>query len=35
MLSKTGPLGFLSGMLLPFFKGKESFGYVDVVVNYA
>jgi len=34
MLRKTGPLGFLSGMLLPFFKCKESFGYVGVVVNY-
>jgi len=34
MLRKTGLLGFLSGMLLPFFKCKESFGYVGVVVNY-
>jgi len=34
MLRKTGPLGFLSGMLIPFFKCKESFGYVGVVVNY-
>jgi len=34
MLIKTGPLGFLFGMLLPFFKCKESFGYVGVVANY-
>jgi len=34
MLSKTGPLGFLSGVDLPFFKCKESFGYVGVVANY-
>jgi len=34
MLRKTGLLGFLSGMLLPFFKCKESFGDVGVVVNY-
>ena len=33
MLRKTGPLGFLSGMLLAFFKCKESFGDVGVVVN--
>jgi len=26
--------GFLSNVLLAFFKGKESFGYVGVVVNY-
>jgi len=25
MLRKTGLLGFLSGVLLPFFKCKESF----------
>jgi len=35
MLRKTETLGFLSGMLLPFFKCKESFGYVGVVVNDA
>jgi len=35
MLRKTGLLGFLSGALLPFFKCKESFGYVGVVVNDA
>ena len=34
MLRKTGLLGFLFGMLLPFFKCKESFGYVGVVYNY-
>jgi len=34
MLRKTGLLGFLSGMILPFFKGKKSLGYVGVVVNY-
>jgi len=34
MLRKTGPLGFLSNMLLPFFKCKESLGYVGIVVNY-
>jgi len=28
-------LVFLTGMLLPFFKCKESFGYVGVVVNDA
>jgi len=34
MLRKTGLLGFLSKMLIPFFKCKESFEYVGVVVNY-
>jgi len=34
MLRKTEPLGFLSGMLLPFFKCKESLEYVGVVANY-
>jgi len=33
MLRKTGLLGFLSGVLLPFFKCKESFEYVGVVVK--
>ena len=27
--------GFLSNVLLAFFKGKESFGYVGVDANYA
>ena len=30
MLRKTRLLGFLSGVLLPFFKCKESFGYVEL-----
>jgi len=30
MLGKTEPLGFLSNMLLPYFKCKESFGYVGL-----
>jgi len=34
MLRKTEPFGFLSGMLLPFIKCKESFGYVGLVCNY-
>jgi len=34
MLRKTGPLDFLSGMLHPFFKCKESFEYIGMVVNY-
>jgi len=34
MLRKTGLLGFLSGVLLPFFKCKKSFGYAGVVANY-
>ena len=34
MLRKTGPFGFLSGMLFPYFKCMESFGYMGLVVNY-
>jgi len=30
MLRKTGLLGLLSGVLLPFFKCKESFGDVGM-----
>jgi len=34
ILIKTGPLGFLFGMLLPFLKCKENFGNMGVVANY-